>query len=1034
MAECASLESYEGSLNDELPPGIAAASSATNFQFSNGIEANGILPNSDMFGSLSANWPGKNCTDPDYDHKDHCMFYPNPASPFAQIGDFLFTGKFGHVQQYRPNATAAPTASVKNPGLSELAVSWTAASDTTDYTSSPKAPNDGWDFFSVIQKDDDPNKAMILYLAGHNFGDSISGNRVVLNTLLNLGADPTGSERALVPPVAFNDPNDSIPKVLQGTYEAIADYPDGVQNFSPSTGPQWVFPYIPGHLRAHPLSGSNALQVGNNLLSSASIWDADDASLMPAPGDRNLFTYFGGTVQSGDQTTIDASFGSFGLTSTHPVFQLGWVPQRVSYDAMDLGNCVDKLAFQQTDPKDASTYGFVAVNGGDGICDIQEALELTPVSSTDELADIKANMKADLLDAKRMIQRVRGFCWATSGSTPIMEPSDKQQCDLGAISVAGGAINAAHLGGIVHSTPVVVGSGSLVGQNRPVVAYFGGYDGQLHAILVSSGSGFSPGSLHFPSGTVAASSVFKKHWAPASLSTLQPGTELWSYLPASQLPALSTNAARLDSAPAVSDVFGDFAGTGAREWHTVLVMSVGGTGREVFAMDVSNPLEPVLLWDLVGSIAPNSSKFSSNIPANKNLVDSSGNLKGSNSAPTRYSNKWQSGTTKYNYASTDPSDLFDYSDLGAASGVSIGQLRRGLDPVYVAFVTTNTANTSVSKGLEVFAIDIVSGQKLWQWERPYRGTEDSGTWSGTWADNAVPPVSTVFNLLADLPRLYTPDQEGLLWELDALTGRNVNYHDDLTNPIAGCSSSTPCELSLLNTSSSAADPQPLTTNVAVAQVPATVDAGSLFAKFTGAKLAIVGTGGADWVSSSTNGKLYVLLLDPSNRWPIESGGPSLDGSSILSQSQALAFAKSSGLLQAPSPSLPYVLGVGEHLYGAINVVGQRITFETASPRTLINDPMSLLKLSDSITGATYSLVIPSATTTVPPTLFGKGNLGGTATLVTSDAIYTIAAEVNDLAVTKEAVSTSVALPAASLNPDKSLQFQLLNWLRRKINP
>src|SRR5207237_572406 len=85
----------------------------------------------------------------------------------------------------------------------------------------------------------------------------------------------------------------------------------------------------------------------------------------------------------------------------------------------------------------------------------------------------------------------------------------------------------------------------------------------------------------------------------ASLPTK--GTELWAYLPATQMPWLKTNSAKVDSSPVVQDAFVDLYGDGVRRWHTILVVSVGGTGRELFAFDVTNPLKPVLLWDVVGS-------------------------------------------------------------------------------------------------------------------------------------------------------------------------------------------------------------------------------------------------------------------------------------------------------------------------------------------------------------------------------------------------------------------------------------------------
>jgi hypothetical protein len=83
---------------------------------------------------------------------------------------------------------------------------------------------------------------------------------------------------------------------------------------------------------------------------------------------------------------------------------------------------------------------------------------------------------------------------------------------------------------------------------------------------------------------------------------------LWGYLPGSLLPALWRQAwadpavfasARVDGSPAVSDQFADFDGDGRREWRTVLVgtASAAGSAGVVFALDVTDPYRPAVLWE-----------------------------------------------------------------------------------------------------------------------------------------------------------------------------------------------------------------------------------------------------------------------------------------------------------------------------------------------------------------------------------------------------------------------------------------------------
>jgi Tfp pilus tip-associated adhesin PilY1 len=137
------------------------------------------------------------------------------------------------------------------------------------------------------------------------------------------------------------------------------------------------------------------------------------------------------------------------------------------------------------------------------------------------------------------------------------------------------------LGAISHSTPALVGASSLIvaARERDRVLYVGSDSGLLHAFLAGSASA--------PTGT---------------------GRELWGYLPGSLLPALRRQAwaeatalatVRVDGSPAVSDQFADFDGDGRREWRTVLVgtASAAGVGGVVFALDVSDPYQPRVLWE-----------------------------------------------------------------------------------------------------------------------------------------------------------------------------------------------------------------------------------------------------------------------------------------------------------------------------------------------------------------------------------------------------------------------------------------------------
>lgn len=143
-------------------------------------------------------------------------------------------------------------------------------------------------------------------------------------------------------------------------------------------------------------------------------------------------------------------------------------------------------------------------------------------------------------------------------------------------------IRGAGLGGVDRSTVAVIGPSSAAGSStRPTVAYFGAADGMVHAVCASI------------DGTICTSS----HGL---------GTELWAFMPEVQLPLVAYNDQRIDGSVHVADVFGDFTNnpaTGSKSWHTVLTFQTGysssseGGKPAAYAIDVTNPSKPVLLWE-----------------------------------------------------------------------------------------------------------------------------------------------------------------------------------------------------------------------------------------------------------------------------------------------------------------------------------------------------------------------------------------------------------------------------------------------------
>ncbi|TQF15617.1 hypothetical protein FJV41_12550 [Myxococcus llanfairpwllgwyngyllgogerychwyrndrobwllllantysiliogogogochensis] len=1019
FAECASIWSYETTKRPDNTPVLSSR-----FQGASGFQYNKLSGGND--------WDGRNCTDPDYmaqslSNRKACILYPNAGDPFSQMGDFRFKSVVGHTENYRVTY---------KDGVRRLAVSWYGHKDEHVFDNAAQVAEDnrrGHDFFSFNQKDNDPKKATIVYLAGHDFKSSVPGTRIVLNTLLNLGSEPLSSERALSAPVAFDDTNGSDSDgsralVFAATYDAVSGYPPGVDTYVHAQGSQWVFPYFPGHLRAHSLIGGDALATGESNLDSSALWDADTA--LPRPGERNLFTYFGGQVRT------NPSLGA-GLRAPRGVLQVGWKPQNVdgtdinaNYGTAPNSGCVDVLKLGEAqNPDGTSRFDFITTPTGDGVCDLQQAVQYSPqLPGTDfgqsTEAVNKAKHTADFDAVAQLLQRVRGFCIATSSGhdasgTPILEPSDSQ-CNNDE------ADNRAHLGGFVHSAPAVVKASANIpdqGAPRPTVAYAAGLDGQLHAFYVSGGAGYDgpAEALSFPNVSPAAS-AFPKNWSQSFLGGATParGTELWSFLPATQIPWLRSNNARVNSAPVVMDVFADFVGSGKREWHTVLVANVGNPGRDLFAMDITNPLRPVLLWHLVGSHAQTGA-----VPAFAPVE-----LADRDTGGTQWAVKWKEKDARFLMApqadpGREPSGLYNYGGLGGTRGLSVGVVRQGLEPVYAVFVASSSSGASGAPafGMEVFAIDAATGQKLWQWEQDY---------TQSWVDNTSPTAPTVLTDTGGASRLYVGDMEGRLWELDGATGQNSN----VLRLGPSCSETSPCKYSALDTDSTDTERRPITTNVALARLPQDITTGTALKGYEGELIAMVGTGGVDWVQPGAAGQVHLAMLDRKRRLPMGVDGFKLNNAPITASS-AHTLAENQGVLQEPAP-FPLSFAGPRHIYGNITVAGRTAYFSTANGK--LGD---LMALDGMMSGNTWKLDLGNTATSASAAAtnlsgLNLANFGGVTVYHrengASSQDYVVGLEVSRITNTR--IDNSGAKGPSSPNEELRVNgqggfiFRLLNWSQR----
>lgn len=121
--------------------------------------------------------------------------------------------------------------------------------------------------------------------------------------------------------------------------------------------------------------------------------------------------------------------------------------------------------------------------------------------------------------------------------------------------------------------------------NRAPVVFVSAQDGMLHAINAGTAD------------------------VTVRSATVKPGEEMWAYIPKQALSSMKvladtsyTNNHKyfVDGPLLTADV--NF-GNGDDDWHTILIGGLGAGGRSYFALDITNPLNPLFLWEIDSSIS-----------------------------------------------------------------------------------------------------------------------------------------------------------------------------------------------------------------------------------------------------------------------------------------------------------------------------------------------------------------------------------------------------------------------------------------------
>jgi len=148
----------------------------------------------------------------------------------------------------------------------------------------------------------------------------------------------------------------------------------------------------------------------------------------------------------------------------------------------------------------------------------------------------------------------------------------------------------------------------------------------------------------------------------------------------------------------------------------------------------------------------------------------------------------------------------------------------GYEAKWVVFIATGFASIAEAHGgINVFAYDLQTGNKLWHFSQVYADSV-----------NDIPGSITAFDITGDnfVDKLYVGDMNGRMWEINAIDGTNPNGTEEIDGvtkqiPLWNCGVGNPISVS-----------------------PAIIHFNPV--------IVIFGTGGADWASNDQAYAIYAV--------------------------------------------------------------------------------------------------------------------------------------------------------------------------------
>ncbi|MBI5814504.1 MAG: PQQ-binding-like beta-propeller repeat protein [Nitrospinae bacterium] len=813
------------------------------------------------------------------------IIYHDTTAPFSQVGDYTYAPEGGHLHNWRPFTQNAPPSPAETydsnftPVPSQPAQYNSTVSRFTydDADGNLTTTTDQWDYYTGGRKNGDDTKGYVVYLGGHKYATCSSGGSTALTTGVhnwdfeqksNIGSEVytfvvtyTGGSASCTAgspcTVTASNVSKAAHDVTVGTILQL--------NFASATisGDKKISGVVVTNLGTSAISISSiraSWTGGSSSQKTKKLSDTTDGSTLYSSEESSGHTYSISSSYSIESPSTGSGVSCVNNSDCSFTNVAG--VRYVLNTLFNLQYTVVDVDYMRSSPvvMDNTLYqGSFAYPSYRGH---MKAYDATSASST-PLADLADSVPAS--SSRTLYTSVDGANMIPFTTAQLGTNTSFQTALSMSVPYAG---NTAAYDKVVNRIRGKTSTGADM-ANR-----LGAVEHSAAAIVkpYNRSNATRPVTAYFGTldGVLEAFNVNSLHGGAGAV------TELWGYVPKSQLGALKddrtiTNPVQpfpgADASPTVSEAYYDHdnnPGTD-KQWRTILTTLHGkyGASRSIIAMDITDPTSPSLKWETVG---------------------------------------------------TNPSTGLEVMGNGYKTAIGPVLDAGGSVQAMVFAATTKVVNTSAIPaemgGVQVFAFDLKTGATLWRFSVDYSGTQ-----------NELPGAIVLLDKTRDgyIDEVIVGDMDGRLWELDALTGSNVNGAGiPLFNGGSGA------------TVSNAGVNYPISAPPTIA-----VDENFHF-------IVIFGTGGADFAPADASYIHSIIAIDITDKLATPS---TLNGAGTFLWQQNLA--------------------VGEKVWGSPTVANGIVyvntmfgTGESANPRDDINSTTSVGKLHaiDMKTGAaTFTL-------------------------------------------------------------------------------